>query len=162
MTQCPSQQAWKQCIVKNWNLSYACLTSAEAVCTVMEHFMEDSSFALLVAPEPGDLPIDVDHPEFSKYDTDDNTELTSMHIAQLQLISPVLSEFDDETLTDCNANGDMDLDVSSNENDKNPSNLDESTHVTSFPASHHRPSHYQTPEIEVPHGIIGKLIEIDE
>ncbi|KAF9514037.1 hypothetical protein BS47DRAFT_1392783 [Hydnum rufescens UP504] len=128
----------------------------------MECFTEDSSFTLLVAPEPGDLPVDVDHPEFSEYDTDDDTELTSMHIARLQLISPVLSEFDDETLTDRDANGDTDLDVSSDENDENPSDLDESTHVTSFPASHCQPSHYQTPAIEVPHGIIGKLIEIDE
>ncbi|KAF9506758.1 hypothetical protein BS47DRAFT_1399248 [Hydnum rufescens UP504] len=151
----------------------------------MECFSEDPSFALLVAPEPGDLPVDVDHPEFSEYNSNDDTEMTSMHIAQLQLINPgktkftiknthfhmakdnelgfqVLSKFDDETLTDHDANGDIDLDVSSDKNDENPSDSDESSHVTSFPASHHQPSHYQTPEVEVPHGIIGKLIEIDE
>jgi hypothetical protein len=126
----------------------------------MEHFTEDPSFTLLVAPKPGDLPDDVDHPEFSEYDADDDTELTSMHIARLQVIKPgetkfmiqnthfhmaeddelgfqVLSEFDDETLTERDTNGDMDLDISSDENDENPSNSDQSTRVALFLASHH-------------------------
>ncbi|KAF9506281.1 hypothetical protein BS47DRAFT_1399626 [Hydnum rufescens UP504] len=101
----------------------------------MEQVAKDPSFALSAIPHPN-LPDDVDHPQYSDYNADDDTALSARNIAQLQALNPgntqftiwemafcmaddgevgyqAISDFDNEILTDCDADGDMDPNGSS-------------------------------------------------
>jgi hypothetical protein len=50
----------------------------------MEQLAKDPNFALQVASQASNLPDDVDHPQFSYYDADDDTMLSTWNINQLQ------------------------------------------------------------------------------
>ncbi|KAF9502731.1 hypothetical protein BS47DRAFT_1403181 [Hydnum rufescens UP504] len=173
------KSAWRLCSVKNWNLSYECLTSAEAVLTVAERFDEDPTFALQVTP-PSDPMIDDPEAQNMDIDVDDDTALTPQNLARL-LLDPhcsqskrpskfslrgniftsnesngdgyrVISQFDEEELTDNDADGETDL--GSPENSENDNNT----------PSHSQPwsSRYQTPNISVPHEVAGQVFDIDD
>ncbi|KAF9509948.1 hypothetical protein BS47DRAFT_1319917 [Hydnum rufescens UP504] len=141
------KSAWRLFSVKNWNLSYECLTSAKAVSTVAECFDEDPTFTLQVTP-PSDPMIDDPEAQNMDVDVDDDTALTPQNLARL-LLNPhhsqskrpskfslrsniftsnesngdgyrVISQFDEEELTDNDTDGETDL--GSPENSENGNN----------------------------------------
>ncbi|KAF9518153.1 hypothetical protein BS47DRAFT_1359173 [Hydnum rufescens UP504] len=158
--------AWGLCTVKNWNLSYECLTSAEAVSTVAECYDEDLSFVMHVTllSDSTNIPGDIDHPESTDFATltkesmtlktfkmDGNLFITNKSDNGYQIVSP----FDGE-LTDVDANGETDPEAASKSNveGEDDSDSDEKVIPSKAPTSQIWSSHYQTPDIQVPQEFI--------
>lgn len=120
-------------MTKNWNLSYDCITSEAAKCTLWERLEEDTQFALLVSIPHVDKNIENAVPEDSKDIYDDFVDDSVLSADQLASALGLLEtsanniqdgshrlEKDDEgniilagglddELTDADAEGDTDL-----------------------------------------------------